>query len=95
MRVLVITLLILVGILQYKLWFSGGSVPDVIHLKQTLDAQVQKNQDLQQRNNALEAEVNNLKQGQNAIEERARADLGMINDDETFYQIIDPNDRKP
>lgn len=94
MKILISFLIAVILLLQYKLWFDHGSVPDVVRLKQHLARQVEKNNQLRDRNLALEAEVKNLKQGQNALEERARTDLGMIKDDETFFQILESPKRR-
>ena len=74
-------------ILQFKLWFGEGGIVDVHRIKQGVAEQQAENLKLRQRNAVLEAEVNDLKNGQAAIEERARLDLGMIKDDETFYLV--------
>lgn len=74
-------------VLQGKLWFGEGGILDVHRIKQAVAEQQAENLRLQQRNAVLEAEVNDLKNGQSAIEEKARLDLGMIKDDETFYLI--------
>lgn len=88
----ILTLLLL--LLQYRLWVGDGSVPEVLHLQQEVEKQQQHKQQLQERNASLEAEVSDLKQGLDAIEERARSELGMIREDETFYQIIQSEDSK-
>lgn len=75
--------------MQYKLWFGDGSVREVIELRQTVEEQHSKNDQIKQRNIVLEAEVEDLKTGLEAIEERARSELGMIKDDETFIHIVD------
>ena len=89
MRWLVWLLVVLFVLLQYKLWVGDGSLAEVWDLYQQGDLQKQENQRLQERNQALEAEVQDLKQGLDSIEERAREELGMIRDSETFYQIIE------
>ena len=89
MRWLVWLLVVLFVLLQYKLWVGDGSLAEVWDLYQQGELQKQENQRLQERNQALEAEVEDLKQGLDSIEERAREELGMIKDDETFYQIIE------
>jgi cell division protein FtsB len=93
MRILVAILLLLFVVLQYDLWVGDGSLATVWHLHQEVDKQKQKNQDLQARNKALEAEVQDLKQGMDAVEERARNELGMIKKDETFVQVVDEPDK--
>lgn len=75
--------------MQYKLWFGDGSVREVMDLRQVLELQEGKNNQVKQRNAVLEAEVENLKTGLDAIEERARSELGMIKKDETFIHIIE------
>ena len=98
MRLLLFVLAILLLLLQYKLWLGEGSLLEVWQLEQAIEAQQQENQRLRERNQALEAEVRDLKHGIDAVEERARSELGMIQKDETFYQIIEqepqPSDRK-
>jgi cell division protein FtsB len=89
MRWLVWLLIILFVLLQYRLWVGDGSLAEVWNLYQAVEAQKQENQRLRERNQALEAEVKDLKQGLEAIEERAREELGMIKEGETFYQIIE------
>lgn len=91
MRLLIVILLILFLALQYRLWVGEGSLAEVSNLSDQVEAQKAENQRLKDRNAALDAEVQDLKTGYEAIEERARSELGMIKDDETFYQIVDPN----
>lgn len=76
--------------LQYRLWVGDGSLAEVWDLYQQVETQRDENQSLRERNQALEAEVQDLKKGLGAIEERAREELGMIKEGETFYQIIEP-----
>jgi len=75
--------------LQYKLWVGEGSLAEVWSLHQASEVQSVENEGLKERNAALEAEVKDLKQGSEAVEERARTELGMIKDGETFYQVVD------
>jgi cell division protein FtsB len=85
-------LYILVGILiglQYPLWLGGGGLLSLLQLKQEIAAQKTENARLKERNLALEAEVRDLKEGYEALEERARAELGMVRRGETLYQIIE------
>jgi len=82
-------LFILLLALQYKLWVGQGSLAEVSRLKQAIEKQTIANTKQRERNDALDAEVQDLKQGVEAIEERARSELGMIKQDETFFQIID------
>ncbi len=88
MKVLAFILLVLLLMLQYKLWFSPGGLPEVWQLEQSRQQQLSENEDLAQRNQSLAAEVRDLKEGQEAIEERARSEMGMIRKDETFYQVL-------
>lgn len=76
-------------LLQYKLWFGDASVSDVMELKQTIKEQQAKNEQIKQRNAVLAAEVEDLKTGLEAIEGRARSELGMIKEDETFIHIVE------
>lgn len=95
MRLLIAVLIILLVVLQYKLWVGQGGYFDVRRLEQELTAQRSNNEQLLERNRALQAEVKDLKKGLAAIEERAREELGMIREGETFYQVVPaPNDQK-
>lgn len=94
MRILVAILLILFVLLQYDLWVGDGSLATVWHLKQEVQKQKEENRKLRERNRALAAEVEDLKQGLKALEERARNELGMIKDGETFIQVIEDDDSK-
>jgi cell division protein FtsB len=87
-----IVLYILIGILiglQYPLWLGDGGLLALWKLKQEITAQKLENTGLKERNMALEAEVRDLKEGYEALEEHARAELGMLRRGETFYQIIE------
>ena len=88
MKVIITILVVLLLYFQFKLWVGDGGIPDVMHIQNEVDNAKIKENKLQERNKALAAEVRDLKQGLNAIEERARNELGMIKNDETFYQII-------
>lgn len=90
MRVLsVLLVLVLLG-LQARLWFGPGSLPALWALERRLAQQQQDNAAQAARNRSLAAEVADLKDGLEAIEERARADMGMIGADEVFVQIVHP-----
>ncbi len=80
--------LVLIG-LQYRLWISDGSLADVVRLNQKIAKQQVENERLQERNRILAAEVRALKNGLDAIEERARTDMGMIKKGETFYMVVE------
>jgi len=81
-------LAIAVVLLQYPLWLGEGSWLRVRESAQKIDAQMALNQRLETRNASLLAELNDLKQGRDAIEERARNDLGMVAPDEWFVRIV-------
>jgi cell division protein FtsB len=89
MKWLWLTLSLLVVVLQYRLWVGEGSYAQVWTLQQKIVEQKATNQALADRNAILDAEVIDLKSGNEAIEERARNHLGMIHKDETFFLIID------
>ena len=89
MRKLIVLLLLLLVYLQYRLWFGDGSLQEVWELHREVEAQREENLQLRERNAALEAEVRDLQQGLDAIEEHAREDLGMVKEGETFYQLVE------
>lgn len=82
-------LLLILVLLQWRLWVGDGGVQELTQLEQELAAQKLENEALQQRNQMLENEILDLKNGEEAVEERARSDLGMIREGETFYMVID------
>lgn len=90
LRIVLLLLLLLLGWLQYRLWFGGGGEREVAQLHEQVASQRHDNTGLQQRNDALAAEVEDLKSGEAAVEERARNELGMIKPGETFYRVIEP-----
>ena len=90
MRLLSLTLIALIIAIQYPLWFGKGSWLRVWHLDQQLDERLADNETRVLRNAALNAEVLDLKTGLDAIEERARTELGMIKSDEVFFQVLQP-----
>jgi cell division protein FtsB len=75
--------------LQYKLWLGDGNVKELMRLEQKNDVQEALNQKLRIRNQILSAEISELKSGDQALEEKARFDLGMIKPDETFYHLVE------
>jgi cell division protein FtsB len=89
MKYIVILLVLLLVYLQYRLWFGDGNLFDVMQLGDEVETQREENIRLRERNDALDAEVRDLQQGLDAIEEHAREDLGMVKDGETFYQIVE------
>jgi cell division protein FtsB len=90
MKWLAAALLAALLLLQYRLWLSNDGVREVVRLKGAVATQQAENATLLERNRQLAAEVRDLKQGYAALEERARADLGMIAGNETFYQVVPP-----
>lgn len=88
MRALAAVLIALVLLLQYRLWVAEGGMREVWRLRDEVAAQQEENARLQERNRTLVAEVQDLKKGKAAIEERARSDLGMVGRDETFFQVV-------
>ena len=88
MKILIGILIILLIGLQYKLWLGDGSLSEVVQLSRELDLQKQKLRLLEERNTILEAQVLDLQNGLDAFEEKARNDLGMIKQGETFIQLI-------
>jgi len=89
MKPIMILLTVVLLLLQYRLWFSHDGLPSVMHLYRSVVLQEQRNIILEERNQVLAAEVQDLKSGLDAIEERARSELGMIKQGETFIQIIE------
>ena len=89
MKLIVAILFVLLIWLQYKLWLADGGIPEVLELEQEIETVQTEVNTLQERNKALNAEVMDLKTGIEAIEERARSEIGMIRKDEIYYQVID------
>lgn len=89
MRVLTLSLAALIVLIQFPLWLGKGSWMRVWEVDQQIRAQRDTNIRLQARNLALEAEVQDLKVGLDAVEERARSELGMVRQDEIFFQVLD------
>jgi len=89
MKATMILLTVILLLLQYRLWFSHDGLPAVLHLHRQVAIQQQENAVLAERNTLLAADVHDLKSGLDALEERARTDLGMIKSGETFFQIIE------
>lgn len=93
MKWLTLALVGLVALIQYPLWLGKGGWLRVWDVDRQITAQRESNGRLKTRNSALEAEVRDLKQGSEAIEERARSELGMIRQDEIFFQLVDDPSR--
>jgi len=94
MRILIAILVSLLLVLQYRLWVGKGSLAEVSNLKQEISDLKQELVGLRERNRALQAEVEDLRGGNAAIEERARSELGMIKEGEVFYQVIEPQSKQ-
>ena len=93
-RLIVIGLTVLLILIQYPLWLGKGSWLRVWDLSRQLDSALVKEQELRERNAKLASEVQDLKEGTGALEERARYELGLIKDNETFVQILDGEAKK-
>ena len=91
MRWLLVILLVFLAGLQFRLWVGEGSLAHRAELNRQLGEQESENQALRERNALIATDVESLKTNLNAIEEKARADLGMIKQGETFYLVIDKN----
>ncbi len=92
--------MVLIALLQYRLWLGDGGIAELQELQARIDELTEEGEKRRERNAALEADVRDLKEGTDAIEERARQELGMIKQGETFIQVIEmpknkTHDRKP
>ncbi len=88
MRIITLILLIVFVLLQFKLWLGEGGFRDVARLEARVEGQRLKNDSLLQRNAELQAEVEDLRERLDAVEERARNELGLIKPAEEFYQVV-------
>src|SRR5262249_52886203 len=95
MRLLALTLVFLIAALQWPLWAGKGGWIRVWELGRQLEAQQRSNDAARARNAARGGEIRDLKQGFEAIEERARSELGMIGADEVFFRVLDPPPPSP
>lgn len=93
MRVTLVVLLALFFALQYRLWFGKNSLPDYWRLQQEVSNQKITNENLERRNQLIYADIEDLREGEDALEERARNELGMIKKDEIFFRLVP--DRNP
>jgi len=94
MRLLLISLTALIVLIQYPLWLGKGGWLRVWDLSRQVDVALVKEQELKARNAKLASEVQDLKEGTGAIEERARYELGLVRDSETFVQVLDGNGKQ-
>lgn len=86
-------LLCILAALQYRLWVGEGSLAHIARLEASIKKQGIENKHLAERNRALATEVDALKNGTDSVEERARADMGMIRKGETFYMVVEDEDQ--
>ncbi|GIU50187.1 MULTISPECIES: cell division protein FtsB [Shewanella] len=93
MKRLLLLLIILVGLLQYRLWLGENNLSQYMNLQKQIASQQESNNKLIARNQVLIAEIVDLKSGTEAIEERARNELGMVKEGETFYRVVGNNPR--
>ena len=91
MRAVTLILFVLLILLQFKLWLGEGGFTEVARLETRVEDQRRQNDDLLQRNAELQAEVEDLRERLDAVEERARSELGLIKPDEKFYQVVPPS----
>ena len=90
MKPVMILLIAILVVLQYRLWLSHDGLPSLLRLHYAVEKQRQDNEKLAERNAVLAAEVADLKSGLDALEERARSELGMVKPGETFFHVIEP-----
>ncbi|MBY6018053.1 cell division protein FtsB [Ferrimonas balearica] len=88
MRILLVVLTLLLVAMQYRLWAGENSLREVVRLREQIQRQLDGNAALVERNQVLEQEIEDLRHGLDAVEERARHELGMIREDEQFYRVI-------
>ncbi len=91
MKIIAFVLLVLLIWLQYKIWLQDGGIPEVVQLQQEIEEVKTEVQQLQERNLSLDAEVKDLKKGLDAIEERARSEMGMIKEGEVYSKDLGAN----
>lgn len=89
MKYIIAVIILLIIQLQYRLWLGDGSIAEIRAYQQELEDLRKQSEEKRQRNAALYAEVLDLRKGQEAIEERARSELGMIKENETFFQVLE------
>ncbi len=88
-KILMVVLILVIGTLQYRLWLGDGNIQQGKDYQHRLDKLIAEVANKKERNDALYAEVLDLRKGEEAIEERARYELGMIRENETFFQVIE------
>jgi len=95
LRYIVYGLLVLLIAIQYPLWIGKGGWLHVYQMDKEVQAQQQKNQELEKRNSKIAGDVNDLRQGTRAVEERARIEHGMVKENETMVQIVQNDEELP
>jgi len=93
-KIIALVLLGLLIWLQYKIWLLDGGIPEIVQLEQDVEQVELEVKQLRERNQSLDAEVKDLKKGLDAIEERARSEMGMIKEGEIYYQVIESETEK-
>jgi len=93
-KILIVLLVIILCLTQYRLWIGEGSFAQVVQLQKKIENQKIQNEQLKERNRILNAEVEALRNGLDAIEEKARSDMGMIKEGETFFMFTEDNKQK-
>jgi len=94
MRLLVALLLVVVGCLQYRLWYGSHSIQHYLKQQEELKSYQASNVELKKRNKVLQADVADLQSGMDSIEERARNELGLIRQDEYFFRLVQGNTKR-
>ena len=95
MKIVIAVLIVLLLSVQYRLWIGEGSIAHRVELQRKILQQQNENDALRERNRILALEVDALKSGDDAIEERAREQMGMIKEGETFFMFVDPDEKMP
>jgi cell division protein FtsB len=95
MRIFTLVLGLALVLLQYRLWLTDQGQREVTRLQTSVESQRAANHEQVERNRQLAAEVADLKGGVRALEERARSELGMVGNSETFYQVVTPSTAAP
>jgi cell division protein FtsB len=89
MKILLSIIILLIVLLQYRSWYGDGGIEEIKAYQKRLDDLTEQVEEKRERNEALYAEVEDLRKGQEAVEERAREELGMIREGETFFQVLE------
>ena len=95
MRILAVVLLGLVLFLQYRLWFGDGGIAESVRLQEKIAIEEARNAELKARNDRLAHQVLELQNGHLAVEQHAREELGLVKEDEAYYQFVEPSEPVP